>query len=81
LSNIFSFNMVDGFQQLRHGCRGLGLGTPVALQCRPKSLSQATFQQPAKPRSGEREKGNPQVAAWTSVCQMLFGTAEFRYLY
>src|SRR5579863_2680445 len=26
-------------------------------------------------------KGNPIGAGWSSVCQMLFGTAEFRYVY
>jgi hypothetical protein len=30
---------------------------------------------------GAKQKGNPQVAAWTSFCQTLFQSGQFRYLY
>jgi hypothetical protein len=28
-----------------------------------------------------QHKGNPQLAAWASLCQTLFASGEFRYLY
>jgi hypothetical protein len=31
--------------------------------------------------SGASKQGNPQLAAWTSVCQTLLQSGEFRYLY
>ncbi len=30
---------------------------------------------------GAGHKEYPQLAAWTSVCQTLFATGQFRYLY